>query len=150
MRRSFFEWLTLSAAGLCLGTVVVLAASFLPSWPASPIKVADDLKGRNVYLLIRSGKASLCNNIDFDSPDSPKASIIDPRSMIFPKVSSNHQFSIPGFSYQFLWLSTGTSIWSLQFTLAIPAVLWLIATAVLFRQLRQRRLPEGLDRRQAA
>jgi hypothetical protein len=139
MRRSLIEWFFLSAAGFFLATVALLAFSSLPSWPATPLELAQDRGGRSVYVLIKDGKASLFNQIDFNSPGSPKALVVNPRTFIFPKATANHQFSIQGLAFQFCRLATGTSIWSLEFSLAIPAVLSLIAAALLIRPLRRGR-----------
>jgi hypothetical protein len=59
------------------------------------------------------------------------------RSVI--EATANHQFSVPALAFQLCRLDHGTSIWSLEFSLAIPALLWLIAAALLGRRLRRSR-----------
>ena len=137
MRRSLIEWLFISAAGFFLATVALLAFSSHPSWSAIPLDLAQHRGGHSVYVLIWDGRAGLFNQIDFNSPGSPKPLVVNPRTFIFPKVTANHQFSIPGLAFQFCRFGTGSSIWSLDFSLAIPAVLSLIAAALLFRRLRR-------------
>jgi hypothetical protein len=144
MRRSLIEWLFIAAVGMFLTMVALLALSLHHSWTTIPFDVAHiDGSGR-VYVLIRDGKANLCNQIDFNSPGSPKPLIIDPRTMIFPKVAVNHQFSVPGLAFQFCRFAIGAPIWSLEFSLAIPAVFALITAIVLIRKLRRGRRPSGV------
>jgi hypothetical protein len=150
MRRSLIEWLFLSAVGFFLATVAVLASSFHPSWPASPLELAQARWGRSVYVLIRDGRASLCNQIDFNSPGSPKPWVVNPRTVFFPKVTAIHQFSIPGLAFQFCRFAKGASVWSLDFSLAIPAVLSSIAAALLIRRLRRGRPRDTLVRVESA
>ncbi len=144
MRRSLIEWLFISVAGFFLATVTLLAFSSHASWLASPLKLVHDRGDLSVYVLIRDGRASLFNQIDFNSPGSPKPWVVNPRTMFFPKVTANHQFSIPGLAFQFCRFTTGASVWSLDFSLAIPAVFSLIAAALLIRRLRR-----GLSRARA-
>ncbi len=146
MRRSLIEWLFFSAAGFFLATVSLLAVSCHPSWPASPLEPAQDLWGGRVYVLIRDGRASLFNQIDFNSPGSPKPLVINPRTVVFPKVTANHRFSIPGLAFHSCRFATGTSVWSLDFSLAIPAALSLIVAVLLIRRLRRGRPRDSLDR----
>jgi hypothetical protein len=146
MRRSLIEWLFISAAGFFLATVALLAFSSHPSWSAIPLDLAQDRRGGSVYVLIRDGRASLFNQIDFNSPGTPKPLVINPQTFIFPKVTANHQFSIPGLAFQFCRFATGVSVWSLDFSLAIPAVLSLIAAALLIRRLRRGRPRDTLVR----
>jgi hypothetical protein len=150
MRRSLIEWFFLSAAGFFLASVALLALSLHSSWQASPFELGRDRSGRGVYVLIRDGKASLANQVDFSSPGSPKPLVVNPRAFIFPKVTANHQFSMPGLAFQFCRLATGVSVWSVEFSLAIPAVLSLIAAALLIRRLRQGRPRNTLVRVESA
>jgi hypothetical protein len=141
MRRSVTEWLFMSAVGCFLAAVALLACSSHPSWSAYPIEITQDQGGHRVYMLIRDGRASLSNQIDFNSPGSPKPWVVNPRNVVFPKVTANHQFSIPGLAFQICRFTTGTSVWSLDFSLAIPAALSSTAAAILVRLLsRYRRL----------
>ena len=150
MRRSLIEWLFLAAVGMFLAMVALLAMSLHHSWTTVPFEVAHGGGGRRIYVLIRDGKASLCNQIDFNSPGSPKPLVIVPRTMIFPKVEVNQQFSIPGLAFQYCRFTVGASIWSMEFSLAIPALFALIAAIVLIRQLRRGRLRSGVVRVESA
>lgn len=150
MWRSLIEWLFLAAVGMFLTLVALLAFSLHHSWTTVPFEVAHVDGGGRVYVLIRDGKASLCNRIDFNSPGSPKPWVIDPQTMIFPKVEVNQQFSIPGLAFQFCRFTVGASIWSLEFSLAIPALFALIAAIVLIRKLRRDRLRTGVVRVESA
>jgi hypothetical protein len=139
MRRSLYEWLFVSAAGFFLVTVSLLALSSHPSWSAIPLDLAQHGRGGSIYVMIWDGRASLFNQIDFSSPNSLKPLVVNPQTYIFPKVTTNNQFSIPGLSFQFCRFTTGASVWSLDFSLAVPAVLSLIAVALLIRRLRRGR-----------
>jgi hypothetical protein len=138
VRRSFNEWLFISAAGFFLCAVALFGFSSHPSWSAIPFDLAPRGWGWNAYVLIRDGRASLSNSIDFDEPGDLKALVIKPPGMIFPNVTENHQFSMPGLACQFCRFSTGRWIWSLEFSLVIPAVLSLLAAVFLFRRLGRR------------
>jgi hypothetical protein len=146
MRRFVIEWLLISAIGCLLASVALLALSSLPSWSPIPFALGSDHQGHRAYVLIRDGRASLFNQIDFSTPDSPRALVVDPRRFIFPKAKANHQFSVPGLAFQFCRLDTDSTIWSLEFSLAIPAVLALIATALLVRLSRRARQRDSLVR----
>jgi hypothetical protein len=150
MRRSLIEWLFIAAVGMFLAMVALLAFSLHHSWTTIPFEVAHIDGGRRVYVLIREGKASLCNQIDFNSPGSPKHLVIDPRTMVFPKVAVNHQFSVPGLAFQFCRFAIGAPIWSMEFSLAIPAVLSLMTAILLIRQLRRGRSRSGVVRVESA
>jgi hypothetical protein len=144
MRRSLIEWLFIAAVGMFLTMVALLALSLHHSWTTIPFEVAHiDGSGR-VYVLIREGKASLCNQIDFNAPGSPRPLVIDPRIMVFPKVAVNYQFSVPGLAFQFCRFAIGAPIWSMEFSLAIPAVFALITAIVLIRKLRRGRRSNGV------
>ena len=95
-------------------------------------------------MLIREGKASFFNQIDFNTPESPKPLVLDPRTLVFPKAAANHEFSIPGIAFHYCRMTTGTTVWSLEFSLAIPAVLSCIVTALLFRRMRRKRRQDGV------
>ena len=146
MRRSLIEWLSIAAVGMFLAIVALLAFSLHHSWTTIPFEVAPGDGGRRVYVLVRDGKASLCNQIEFNSPGSPKPLVIDPRRMVFPKVAVNRQFSVPGLAFQYCRFSVGAPIWSMEFSLAIPAVLSLITAILLIRQLRRGRSRSGVVR----
>ena len=96
MRRSLIEWLAISAASLFLGTTALLAFSSHSSWRAAPFELANVQWGGRVYGLVRDGRASLFNQIDFNSSGSPKPLVVNPRAFVFPKATANHQFSVPG------------------------------------------------------
>jgi hypothetical protein len=135
LRRSFSEWLFISAAGFFLATVALFGFSSHPLWSAVPLDLAPRGWSANAYVLIRNGRASFCNAIDYDEPGSLKPLVINPPGMIFPKMTENHQFSMPGLAFQFCRFSTGRWIWSLEFSLVIPAVLSLFAAVLLIRRL---------------
>jgi hypothetical protein len=137
MRRSVIEWLLISAVGCFLATLALLALSSHPSWSPVPFALNSDHHGHRAYVLIRDGRFSLCNQIDFSTPGSPRALVVDPRGLIFPKATANHQFSVPGLAFQFCRLDSDSTIWSVEFSLAIPAGLSLIATALLIRRWRR-------------
>jgi hypothetical protein len=140
MRRTIVEWLSMLAVGLFVTTVALLAASFHPHWPAEPLGFNLERWGMgSAYVQVRGGTASLFNQIDFESPGSPKPSIVNPRAWIWPSVTGNHQFAIPGLAFQLCRFSTGLAVWSVSFSLAIPAALSLIAAVFLIRRLRRRR-----------
>ena len=94
---------------------------------------------RPAYLQVRGGRASLFNQIDFNSPGSPKPRIINPQTWTWPRATGNHQFAIPGLAFQFCRFETGLAVWSVSFSLAIPATLWLIAAIFLIRRFRRDR-----------
>jgi hypothetical protein len=146
MWRSFNEWLFIFAAGFFIATVALLGFSSHPSWSATPINIAPERWGSNVYVLIREGKGSVFNSIDFNEPGDPKALVTKPPFMIFPKVTDNHQFSIQGLAFQFCRFSTGRCIWSLEFTLITPAVLSLLGAVFLMRRLLRRSRRDALAR----
>ena len=145
MRRSLIEWLFIAAVGFFLAMVALLAISSQPSWSASPFDLTQHGGGRSVYVLIREGRASLSNQIDFDAAGSAKPSVVNPRTVVFPKVTANHQFSMPGLAFQFCQFALGPLVWSLEFSLAIPAVLSLIAAVLLLRRLRRGRPRDALE-----
>jgi hypothetical protein len=138
VRRSFNEWLFISVVGVFLCAVTLLGFSSHPSWSAIPIDIAPKRWGSSFYVSIRDGRGSVFNSIDFDEPGDLKALVIKPPGMIFPKMTENHQFAMPGLAFQFCRFSTGRWIWSLEFSLAIPAVLSLLAAVFLFRRLGRR------------
>ncbi len=146
MKRSLIEWLLISAVGFFLGSVGLLAFSSHPSWSPIPFSLVADNRGSSVYVLIRETKASVFNQIDFNTPGSPKPLVLDPRTLIFPKASVNHELSIPGIAFHYCRMTTGTSVWSLEFSLVIPAVLSCIVTVLLFRRFRRQRRQDGAVR----
>jgi hypothetical protein len=150
MRRSFNEWLFISAAGFFLAMVALFGFSSHPSWSAVPLDLAPRGWGVSAYVLIWDGRASLCNSIDYDEPGSLKPLVIKPPGMIFPKTTEDHQFSMPGLAFQFCRFSTGRWIWSLEFSLVIPAVLSLLAAVFLFRRLTRRSQRVALVRAESA
>ena len=138
MRRSLTEWLSLLAAGLFFTTLAVLAASFRADWPAEPLELASDLWFRDdVYLQVRDGRATLFNQLDTDSPGDPRPWIVDPRRTRASRVIGSHDLPVPGLVFQYARFTTGTTVWSVGFSLAIPATLSLIAAVLLIRRLRR-------------
>lgn len=92
MRRTIVEWLSMLAVGLFVTTVALLAASFHPHGPAEPLGFNLERWGMgSAYLQVRGGTVSLFDQIDFESPGSPKPSIVNPRAWIWPSVTGNHQ-----------------------------------------------------------
>ena len=152
MRRSLTEWLALLAAGLFFTTLAVLAASFRADWPAEPLELASDLWFRDdVYLQVRDGRATLFNHLDFDSPGYPTPWIVDPRETRASRVIDSHDLPVPGLVFQYARFSypgvrTGTTVWSVGFSLVIPSALSLIAAVLLVRRLRRGRPQESLAR----
>ena len=143
MRRSLTEWFALLAAGLFFTTLAVLAASFRADWPAEPLELASDLWFRDdVYIQVRDGRATLFNHLDFDPPGYPTPWIVDPRETRASRVIDSHDLPVPGLVFQYARFSypgvrTGTTVWSVGFSLAIPATLSLIAAVLLIRRLRR-------------
>jgi hypothetical protein len=121
LRRSLTEWLFISAAGFFLVTVALLAFSSHPSWSPIPLDLAQHQRGGSIYVMIWDGRASLFNQVDFSSPNALKPLVVNPQTFIFPKVTTNHQFSIPGLAFQFCQFDLGASVWSLDFSLAIES-----------------------------
>jgi hypothetical protein len=147
MRRSLTEWLALLAAGLFFTTLAVLAASFRADWPAEPLELASDLWFRDdVYLQVRDGRATLFNQLDTDSPGDPRPWIVDPRRTRASSVIGSHDLPVPGLVFQYARFTTGRPVWSVGFSLVIPAALSLIAAVLLVRRLRRGRPQESLAR----
>jgi hypothetical protein len=140
MRRCVTEWLVILAGGLFLAAISVFAASLHSAWPAEPIQLAYDRWGNGiVYLQISGGNASLFSELDFDSADSPKPYVANPRAIISPRVVRNHQFAVPGLAAQFCRFAAGPPVWSLRVSLALPAMFSLITAVLLTRRLRRLR-----------
>ena len=147
MRRSLTEWLSLLAVSLFIATIAVLAASFRADWPAEPLELASDLWFRDdVYIQVRDGRATLFNQLDTDSPGDPRPWIVDPRRTRASRVIGSHDLPVPGLVFQYARFTTGTTVWSVGFSLAIPATFSLIAAVLLVRRLRRGRPQESLAR----
>jgi hypothetical protein len=151
MRRSLTEWLSLLAIGLFFATIAALAASFRADWPGEPLELASDLWfSDDVYVQIRGGRATLFNQLDTDSPGDPRPWIVDPRTIKASRVIGSHDFAVPGFVFQYYRFTTGRPVWSVGFSLAIPATLALIAAVLLIRRLRRGRPQDSLVRVETA
>ena len=146
MRRSLTEWLSLLAVSLFIATIAVLAASFRADWPAEPLELVSDHWFRpghwfrdDVYLQVRDGRVTLFNQLDFDSPGYPTPWIVSPRDLQTraSRVIDSHDLPVPGLVFQYARFTTGTTVWSVGFSLAIPATLSLIAAVLLIRRLRR-------------
>ncbi len=140
MRRFIIRRLAVAAIGLFVAAVALLAASFHPDWPSHPLQLAHDRWGNGIaYVQVAGGRASLFSEIDFDSADSPKPYVANPRTIVAPKVTKHYQFALPGLNFQFCRFAEGPPTWSLGLSLAIPAGLSLIVALFLIRRLRGRR-----------
>jgi hypothetical protein len=130
------------AVGLFFATIAVLAASFRADWPVEPLELASDRWANDdVYVQVRSGRATLFNRLDSYSPGNPRPWIVDPRTTKPSRVIGRHDLVVPGLVFQYYRFTTGRPVWSVGFSLAIPATLSLITAVLLIRRL-QRGLPQ--------
>jgi hypothetical protein len=143
MRRYLTKWLSLAALGLFFASIAVLAASFRADWPAEPLQFESDLWASDfVYVQVSRGRATLFNQLDTGSPGNPRPWIVDPRTIKPSRIIGRHDFAVPGLVIQRYRFTTGRPVWSVGFSLAIPAALSLITAVLLIRRLRRGR-PRG-------
>jgi hypothetical protein len=150
-RRSLTGWFSLLPAGLFFATIAVLAASFRADWPVEPLELASDLWfSDDVYAQVKRGRATLFNQLDTDSPGDPRPWIVDPRKFKPFRIVRRYDFAVPGLAFQWYRFTTGRPVWSIGFSLAIPATLSLIAAVILIHRSRRSRPRDSLVRVETA
>jgi len=134
MRRAIGVWGFWFSNLLLLTLLTLWAASYFIDRSQSCIAL-----GYRCFALLRNGRIDLASDLDTNS-GGPEPLVVNPRSIIFPRVVRSGGVTVPGFELHFCSLDGGNALWSLKMSLLIPLAVSLFCVALLFQRLRRRRV----------
>jgi hypothetical protein len=138
LRRRILEWILWLSITALLGVISLAAASFFVPRSQSFLAV-----GSRFFALLHTGWIDLASDLDA-TPEAPASSVVNPRNIIWPKVTRSGSVNLPGFSLTFCLFRDNPAIWSMRISLFVPLILSLFMIAIVFYRLKR------LKRRQAA
>lgn len=144
MKRAFYEW---GAVGS-----LALAIACFGYWGVSKITAAADSKisfgWRVLDASIANGTVTLADQLN----NGEMIEIVENAIPFDPPLNPTDQYrlSLPGFEYHFIALSDDWPIWRIEFSLLIPALVFMLGAAYAIQKCRKIRRTTASDEKSPA
>jgi hypothetical protein len=131
MRRKILEWTLWLSITAFLGVISLEAAAFLVPRSQSSLAL-----GHRFFAVLRPGWIDLASGLN-TTHGLPVPAIVNPRNIVWPKVTRSGSVNLPGVSLTFCLFQHGPAVWSMRVSLLVPLVLSLFMIAIVFYRLKR-------------